>query len=131
MQVAKKALRREPSFILWSVDGVEHLLQSIQQLTDPPLDLNTVMHGTNLLRSSPACCVRMAQWLRTNLQLSEKELRRYLSRSPSILVRSPVSISTTERAPFTLSGAWSVATAVLALHFGTWFLVPVNLKCLA
>ena len=64
MQVAKKALRKEPSLILWSVNAVEHLLQSIQQLTDPPLDLNTVMQRASLLRSSPACCVRMASWLR-------------------------------------------------------------------
>ena len=96
-------MRREPTSILRSVDSVEHLLQSIQQLTDPPLDLNTALHGSSLLRGSAACCVRMAQWLRTNLQLSEEELRHYLSRSPSILGRSSVSTSITERAPSTLS----------------------------
>ena len=103
MQVAKKALRKEPSLILWSVKSVEHLLQSIQQLTDPPLDLNTVMQRASLLRSSPACCVRMASWLRTNLQLSENELRQCLSRNPGVLARSVVGTSVTARAPCTLS----------------------------
>ena len=124
MQVAKKALRREPACILRSANSVEHHLQSIQQLTDPPLDLNTALHGTSLLRGSAACCVRMAQWLRTNLQLSEKELRHYLSRRPSILGRSLVNISFTERARSELSRPISCGGS-LALQY-SWILVRVN-----
>ena len=103
MQRAKKALRREPLSITLSANHVEHLLQTIQQLTDPPLDLNAVLRRGRLLRSTPAYNVQTLLWLRTNLQLSEKELRHCLSRSPSILQRSLVKISITKRAIFTLS----------------------------
>ena len=90
MQVARKALARDPHIILWSVHSVEHLLQNLQQLTDPPLDLNTVMRKSILQRSTPARHVRMAQWLISNLQLSKKELRHCLSRKPEVLTISPV-----------------------------------------
>ena len=102
MQVAKKALTKEPGSITWSVNSMEQRLDNIQQITDPPLDLNTVMKY-NLLRSTPACHAKMAQWLRTDLQLSEKDLRRCLSRGPKILARSPVGPSVAARAQLTLS----------------------------
>ena len=119
MQMAKKALRREPASIFLSANHVEHLLQTIQQLTVPPLNLNAVLRRGRLLRSTPACHVQTVMWLRTNLQLSEKELRRCLSRSPSILQRSSVNISITKRAISILSHDQSVAAALLALHFST------------
>ena len=96
MQVAKKALKDEPGSITWSVNSMEQFLRNIQQLTNPPLDLNKVLHrGRNLLRSTPACHARVVQWLRTNLQLSEKELRQILSKGPGILTRSTVGTSVT------------------------------------
>ena len=103
MQVAKKALMRDPGTITWSANHVEHLLRTIQQLTDPPLDLNAVLRRGRPLRSTPACHVQTVLWLRNNLQLSEKDVRRCLSNSPCILERSSVNISITEHAPFTLS----------------------------
>ena len=90
MQVAKKALTKEPKFLMRSLNSVKHYLQSIQQLTDPPLDLNTIVPKSIILRTTPANYAQMAQWLRTNLQLSEEDLRHYLSKSPGILERSPV-----------------------------------------
>ena len=90
MQVAKKALRTEPYIIVRSMNSVKHHLQSIWQLTDPPLDLNTILRKNKILRSTPANHAQMAQWLRTNLQLSEEDLRHYLSKDPGILKRSSV-----------------------------------------
>ena len=90
MQVAKKALTKEPRFIMWSMNSVTHYLQSIQQLTDPPLDLNSILPKHKLLCGSPANHAQMAQWLRTNLQLSAENLRLYLSKNPGMLERSPV-----------------------------------------
>ena len=100
MQVANKALKITPQFIMQSVDSVKQLLDSIKQLTDPPLDLNGVLERTNFLRRTPACHVQRAQWLRTHLQLSEKDLRRCLSKS-GVLARSPVGTSITTRAQLT------------------------------
>ena len=91
MQVAKQALRTEPYIIKRSIDNVKHHLQSIRQLTDPPLDLNAILHNkSKILRSTPAIHAQMAQWLRTNLQLSEEDLRHCLSKDPGILKRSSV-----------------------------------------
>ncbi|CAK0782084.1 hypothetical protein CVIRNUC_005550 [Coccomyxa viridis] len=89
IEVAKKALTKEPYFTARSIEGVKDRLQSFQQLTDPPLDLDTILQKSKLLRGTPANHAQMAQWLRTNLQLSEEDLRRYLSKSPGILEKSP------------------------------------------
>ena len=104
MQVAKKALKAEPAIITRSLDRVKHLLESIEQLTDPPLDLDSVFRRSNLFHSTSASHIqKMAQWLRTDLQLSEKDLRRCLSRSTGILTRSLVGASITSRAQLTPS----------------------------
>ena len=95
MQVAKKALKRDPVVITLSVNSVKNLLESIEQLTDPPLDLDSIVRKTNLFRSFSARPEQMAQWLRTHLQLSEKDLRRCLGKSPELLARSPVRASIT------------------------------------
>ena len=95
MQVAKKALTKQPTFIARSTNSVKHWLRSIQQLTSPPLDLDTILRRRDLLRSTPANHAKMAQWLRTNLQLSEEDLWRCLSKSPGILERTPVGRFTT------------------------------------
>ena len=122
MQVARKVLTREPNVVLRSIHAVKHRLQSIQQLTDPPLDLDTALQKTNLLRSGPACQIQMAQWLRTNLQLSDEDLRQYLSKHPGILRRSSVSTSITEYAQDGCHD-WSVAAAPLAALFDIWGLL--------
>ena len=122
MQVARKVLTREPYFIARSIDYVKHRLQSIQQLTDPPLDLDTALQKANLLRSGPASQVQMAQWLRTNLQLSDEDLRGYLSKHPGILRRSSVSRSITKYAQ-TDCHDWFVEAASYAASFDIWGLL--------
>ena len=122
MQVAKKALIKEPGSIIWSVNSMEQRLHNIQQMTDPPLDLNTVMKY-NLLRSTPACHAQMAQWLRTNLQLSEEDLRRCLSKGPGILARSPVGTSVAARARLASS---QIVYCGSAFRSSVWRLRPVS-----
>ena len=116
MQVAKKPLTKEPYFTARSIEGVKDRLQSFQQLTDPPLDLDTILQKSKLLRGTPANHAQMAQWLRTNLQLSEEDLRRYLSKSPGILEKSPVG-SLSQDAHKSHCCNLSLATAPLAALF--------------
>ena len=92
MQVAKKALTKDPFFICRSVKYAEHLLQNLQQLTDPPLDLNTVMQRNNILHSTPASHLKMTQWLRSSLQFSEEDVRNSLSKGLGFAL-SPVGTS--------------------------------------
>ena len=122
MQVAKKALTKAPGSITWSVKSMKQRLHNIQQMTDPPLDLNTVMKY-NLLRSTPACHAQMAEWLRTDLQLSEEDLRRCLSKGPGILARSPVGTSVAARAQLSLS---QFVYCGSAFRSSVWRLSPVS-----
>ena len=104
------------------MNSAKHHLQSIQQLTDPPLDLNTALKKAKFLRIIPAGHLQMARWLRTNLKLSEEDIKHHLSKNPGILMTSSVSKSITKYAQSN-SHYLSVAAAPLAALFDIWGLL--------
>ena len=69
---------------------MEEMLQSIQHLADPPVDLNLVLRRYSRLRVNASSVRRIAGWLKANLQLSDGEVKRIVERFPAILVKSEV-----------------------------------------
>ena len=69
---------------------MEEMLQSIQHLADPPVDLNRVLKRYSRLRASALSVRWSAGWLKANLQLSDVEVKRIAERFPAILSKSEV-----------------------------------------
>lgn len=71
---------------------MEEMLQSIQHLADPPVDLNRVLMRYGKLRANALSVRRSARWLKADLQLSDAELKRIVERCPAILTKSEVQL---------------------------------------
>ena len=91
MQVAKRAVSKCPSIVTRSVDFLRGLLQSLKQLTDPPLDLDIVFQRQSLFRTNPAVFGGAADWMRAHLQITDEKLKALLERNPQVLTLSQVS----------------------------------------